>query len=157
VAHIIAPRRIAVATLSELDYDRVSVGMPVEVQFATNPSKKVDARISQILPTSDPEEQEYRVYLDVDIEEEKLIPGLTGKITVIVSERKDAVLVPSQAVLGNTVLKVENNRIREVEVKTGYRTMMVVEILDGLEAGDVIVTESTHLFKNGQIVKREWE
>lgn len=156
-ATVIDQRLLVVGLLSEDDFDKVQEGYPVELSLNAFPDTIFKGKVDQILPMSDPETRKFEIYIDADIPKEKLIPGLTGEIVVIADERKNAVVVPSQAVFEGHVLKVEGNKIRKVPVETGFVTLMEIEILSGLEAGDIVVTESNNLFEDGQLVRTIWE
>ena len=157
VIRMIDDRRLMVGLISEDDYDKVKVGYPVEISLAAYPNTVFKGEIEQILPMSDSETRKFEVYIKADIAPAKLIPGLTGEIVVIADEHKNAVVVPSQAVYEGYVLKVEGNKIRKVPVETGFVSLMEIEILSGIDAGDIIVTESNNLYEDGQLVRTQWE
>jgi HlyD family secretion protein len=70
-----------------------------------------------------------------------LLPGLSADVEVIVRARDSVVRVPTSVILqGGRVLTVRNGVIESVAVRTGISNWEVTEILDGLQAGDVIVT-----------------
>ena len=68
------------------------------------------ATVTQILPTADPATQRYVVHLQVDIDPEKLVPGITGEVVIDVGEHDKTLLVPRRALYGRSLLVVNNGR-----------------------------------------------
>ena len=157
VFNIIDSRRLVVAEISEEDFDKVKEGMPASVRFLAYPNEIFKATVIQILPTADPVTQRYQTYLSVEVENERLKPGLTGEVSIIVAERSDSILIPSQALIGNNVLRVRGSRIEHVKVVPGFRSLINVEIVDGIREGDVVVTEELTRFRDGELVRTNWE
>jgi len=157
VFNIIDSRRLVTAEISEEDFDKVKEGLPALVRFLAYPSEVFQATVIQILPTADPVTQRYQIYLSVDVENERLTPGLTGEVSIVVAERSDSILIPSQALIGNNVLRVNGSRIEHVKVVPGFKGLLKVEIVDGIREGDIVVTEELTRFRNGELVRTTWE
>jgi len=157
VFNIIDSRRLIVAEISEEDFDKVKEGMPASVRFLAYPNEIFKATVIQILPTADPVTQRYQVYLNVQVENERLKPGLTGEVSIVVAERSDSILIPSQALIGNNVLRVRGSRVEHVKVVPGFRSLINVEIVDGIREGDIVVTEELTRFSDGELVRTIWE
>ena len=84
------------------------------VGSTTGPSKK-------ILPTADPETQRHLVDLNItDIEPEKLIPGITGEVTIVVGTRQAKAIIPRRALFNESVYVVKDGRVELRKVKKGY-------------------------------------
>lgn len=77
--------------------------------------------------------------------EQRLFPGQWAKIRVRTGER-NSILVPSAAILQraelNSVYVLHNGEPRLRQVRTGERFDGQTEILAGLQAGDVIITDA---------------
>jgi RND family efflux transporter MFP subunit len=157
VFDIIDSRRLVVAEISEEDFDKVEEGLPARVRFLAYPDEVFQATVIQVLPTADPITQRYEIYLSVDVENDRLTPGLTGEVSIIVDERADSILVPSQALIGNNVLIVKDSRIKRVRVKPGFRSLLKVEILEGVRENDIVVTEELTRFRDNELVRTIWE
>jgi membrane fusion protein (multidrug efflux system) len=71
-------------------------------------------------------------------------PGSFVKVYAELGQVKNALLVPTQCVIptlkGQKVFVVKNNTATEVPVTIGVRTDTRIQILDGLQPGDTIVT-----------------
>lgn len=70
--------------------------------------------------------------------------GMFAKARIVLREKPEALVVPEEAILpvGSVafVYKVDAGKAMRTEVKTGLRTAGKVEVLSGLQAGDVVVT-----------------
>lgn len=153
---IIDDRRLVTAEISEEDFNKVREGLDSRVRFLAYPDSTFNAKVTQILPMADPITQRYKIYLGVDIEPRKLTPGLTGEVSIIVGERTDSLLIPSQAIIGNNVLRVRNSKVEIVRVTPGFRSLLQVEILDGIREGDTIIREELTRFRDGDLVRIQW-
>ena len=72
----------------------------------------------------------------------KLLVGYSADIEVILAVRNDVVRVPTSALLeGNRVLVAgKEGELLERKIKTGLSNWEFSEVLDGLEAGERVVT-----------------
>jgi membrane fusion protein (multidrug efflux system) len=71
-------------------------------------------------------------------------PGAFAKVELVLSTNNNAVVVPSEALVpdmvGQKVFRVSGGKALSSTVRTGIRTESMVEITQGLSAGDTIVT-----------------
>lgn len=76
--------------------------------------------------------------------EEQFYPGSFVKVFVNLSDTKNAMMIPTQAVIavlkGQKVFVSKNNTAVEVPVKIGVRTEKKIQVLEGLQPGDTIIT-----------------
>ena len=86
----------------------------------------------------------------------ELLPGLYTDIRLRQKEISDAIAVPSEAIVPemgkNKVFVYRNGKAEPVEVVTGIRTDAEVQILQGLQSGDTIITSGTLQLRNGSAV-----
>ena len=84
------------------------------------------------------------------------MPGLYTDIRLRQKEISDAIAVPSEAIVPemgkNKVFVYRNGKAEPVEVVTGIRTDAEVQILQGLQSGDTIITSGTLQLRNGSAV-----
>ena len=85
-----------------------------------------------------------------------LRPGLLVRVTVKGPER-EAVMVPESAILqraqGAILYTVADDKVTEVKVKLGKRMDGKVEVVEGLKAGDTVVTAGNAQLSNGTKVE----
>lgn len=152
LATLITNTRTVEAKVSEENFADIEIGKPATVRFLSYGDQKFEAKVSKILPTADPETQRYILHLDVDIDPKLLKPGITGEAAIIIGERDNTLIIPRRAMMGNSVLVVENGRVAVRAVKPGYTSWNVVEILEGLSEGELVIVEQVDQFRPGDRV-----
>ncbi len=135
----------AIIGVSESYFPLISKGLPAEVRSDIYPDKKFRGKIYRIYPTVDPSTHLFQVEIEVANPGEKLRPGMFVR-TNINYGTAESILVPSVAVLKQTgtneryVFINEGNKAVRKTVKTGVILDDKVEITEGLEAGDELIT-----------------
>lgn len=155
IATIISTARTVEAKVSEENFAGLEVGQKASVRFLPYGVQLYDATIVKILPTSDPQTQRYIVHLDVKIGPDKLVPGITGEVSIVVGERKAQANVPRRALFGNNVFVVNNGRVELRQVEVGYTSLTTVEILKGLATGETVIVDEIDRFQDGDRVRMQ--
>jgi RND family efflux transporter MFP subunit len=154
IATIMAVGRVIEAKLSEENFSLVQIGQKASVRFLTHGNNQYNAVISKVLPSADSTTQRYTVFLDVFLPEDRvLVPGLTGEVSIIIAERADAVIVPRRALIGEYLYVVEGSRLTRRKIEKGYESLNQVEIVKGLQPGELVVVEQHDLFRDGDRVR----
>lgn len=80
----------------------------------------------------------------VDNRDRELRPGAFVTVDLQIDEIAGGLMVPSQSIVptlrGHSVFVVKDGKARQQDVKLGIRTPTQVQILEGLAAGDVVLT-----------------
>ncbi len=136
--------------------DDIDPGMKARVRLADG--NWVDAEVTKVpsrgdeLPTGEPDRRvrlkiinKEEVSRKLEIPEDEIINfGQLLSTYIILSEEKDTLLLPKAAVRDysdRTFVRVQDEDVRkEVDIKTGLEGDTRVEILEGLEEGDVVIT-----------------
>ncbi|WP_415911117.1 efflux RND transporter periplasmic adaptor subunit [Oleiharenicola sp. Vm1] len=156
IATVMATTRTVEAKLSEEKFATVKVGQKASVRFLTYGADQYNAVVSKILPSADSATQRYTVFLDVSLPEGRvLVPGLTGEVSIIISERKNAVLIPRRALIGDYVYVVNGSRLQRRKVEKGYEGLNQVEITKGLQTDELVVVEEQDRFRDGDSVRTQ--
>lgn len=153
IATIISTARTVEAKVSEENFAGLEVGQKASVRFLPYGVQLYDATIIKILPTSDPQTQRYIVHLDVKIDPDKLVPGITGEVSIVVGERQAQANIPRRALFGNNVYVVKDGRVELRQVEVGYTSLTTVEILKGLSTGETVIVDDIDRFQDGQRVR----
>jgi len=85
---------------------------------------------------------------------DNLMAGMTGEMNIITGTHKNAVLVPTRALLVDQALVVKHGIIRRRTVKVGFRTLDFAEALSGLSVGDRVVVSDQDRLHPGQQVRQ---
>ena len=87
----------------------------------------------------------------------QLRAGLFARIRLIVEQRADAIMVPEEALIPKGarryVYRVVDGQARLTEVRLGLRQTGRVEIIEGLAAGDVVITAGQAKVREGARVE----
>jgi RND family efflux transporter MFP subunit len=87
----------------------------------------------------------------------KLKPGMFARMTIAVSQRENAVVVPDSSLIRTGeetyVFVVNNGKTHRCKVKLGLSQGQFQEVLEGVSAGDMVVTHGQTQLKDGQIVE----
>ncbi len=153
LATLISKSRVVEAKISEENFAELAVGQRAGVSFLSYGPQQYRATLSKKLPTANAETQRYTIHLDVEIPEEKLVPGLTGEVVIVIGQRDNQMIIPRRALRGNQVLLVDGGKVTLRTVEAGYMALNEVEIVKGLEPGDQVIVEELDTFRPGQRVR----
>ncbi|HSA90908.1 MAG TPA: efflux RND transporter periplasmic adaptor subunit [Burkholderiales bacterium] len=86
----------------------------------------------------------------------RLRPGMFARVQLTLGARENAVWIPEEAIVprgqDSFVFRVVDGKAELVPVQTGTRKVGEVEIMKGIAAGDVVVTEGTQRLVSGMQV-----
>ena len=150
-----------VIEVSDRDLAQVSVGQPVDVQLDALPGETISGRITRIAPAADPTSRLIPVEVTIPNNAGRIGSGLLARVT-LVGAGSDLVAIPQRALdiatnAGPTLYVVTDVNDQEATVQArpvevGRENDSRVEILSGLEAGEVIVVRSSGDLSDGQVV-----
>jgi len=156
IAQLIAISRTVEGRLSEENIAGVKVGQKAVVSFLSYGDERYDAKVSKVLSTSDPQTQRYVVHLEIDPKQlppARLMPGITGEVSVIIDEHPAKAIVARRAVFGNKLFVVKDGRVELRTVKLGFVSLSAVEILEGVSEGELVIVDQLDRFSDGKPVK----
>jgi RND family efflux transporter, MFP subunit len=117
----------------------------------------MSGKISAVDPGADQTTRTIRVRAIVPNAGKKLTAGSFAHVIVPLSTDNNTILIPSQAVIPTTrdkkVAILKNGKADMVTVVLGTRTSDKVEVMQGLNAGDTIITTGIMQVKPGMDVK----
>ena len=134
------------APMDEIDSGRIDLGLPVRITVDSRPDETFLGKVTRIAPyVLDIEAQNRTVEIEVELDDpaisSSLLPGTSSDVEVILQTMQDAPRIPTSALFqNNRVLVVEEDELAEREVEIGLRNWDFVEIVSGLEEGEVVVT-----------------
>src|SRR3989344_4916972 len=129
--------------IDEADISKLSEGQPAEVILDAYPDKIFKGSVEQILPqTKSTSTGATVITARIKLDESKMefINGLNGQASVILSEQKNVLTIPQEALReDNTVLIQTPDGVRSQKVVPGIRSDTDVEIKEGLKEEDRVV------------------
>ena len=119
-------------------------GQLVRLSTPTNPDGKVEGEVTDIISMIDTSNRSVKLVVEVD-NPGNWKPGASVTGEVVLSTKPDAVIVPAQSVVlrpaGNVVYVIENNVANQRVVQIGQRSNGMLEIIDGVKAGEVVAND----------------
>jgi len=136
------------APMDEVDAPKIAVGQPVRVTLDALPGKVIPGKVRRVAPyVSAVEKQARTVDVEVDFVQPeatgKLLVGYSADVEIILAGRDKVLRIPTAAIQeGGRVLlfNPDSGKLEERTVKTGLANWEYTEVLEGLAAGDRIVT-----------------
>ena len=143
--------------LPERYYRVIAEGGLVRAAPDALPGEVFEGRIYAIAPVVDINGRSVAVKARVANPERRLRPGMFVRVSLLVDRRADALVAPESAIVqrgdGHFVYRVEDGKAVLAKVRLGLRQTGRIEVVDGLSAGDTIVTAGQIKLRPGDRVK----
>lgn len=142
------------ANLSEADITKVKVGTIVKVNVQST-DKTIEAKVTAVSPVMDSQLKAYPVEITIPNPSNELKSDMVVNVTFPSSttEGANALVISRKAVFDRDgkqyVFKLEGETAKLTEVTTGKSSSDVIEITNGLAAGDQIVVKGQTLLQDG--------
>ncbi len=147
-----------VVQIPDQDVPLIAVGDPVDILIDALPGAKFLGKISRFAEVEDGQTRLMRAEVDLPNADNKLHPGMYGKVIVHLSSSHGVIRVPASALHEQTddgqatLYVVQNGKAELRHVRRGKDNGHQVEILDGLTGGDeVVVSQSGQLFDGAPV------
>lgn len=156
-----------IASMQKIDLLKVDFSIPEKyagqvvvgdlVQFKSEETKQqFTGRLYAIEPKIDPATRTLQLRAFVENKNESILPGSYVQIELKLRKIPNALLVPTQAIIpvlrGQTLFVRKNGVAVSVPVKTGIRTASLVQITEGISAGDTVLTTGLMQLRTGMKV-----
>jgi len=143
--------------LPEAYLGQLKPGQAIEVSSDALPGQKFEAVLDAVNPLLDTGGRAIAARAHLANADGRLRPGMFVRVRLIFEQRSKVLLVPEQAIVPDTttpfVFVVQEGKAMRVPVKTGTRRNAQVEIVEGLKAGDEVVTAGQMKLRDGAPVK----
>ena len=141
----------------ERETGRIHAGQPAQVAVDALPDAGFDGKVLRVAPEIDPTSGTFRVTVTVDNADGRLRPGMFGRVGIRVDRREDALLTPLDAVVvfrdQSSLFVVREGLAERREVTTGYVSEGNIEILEGANAGELVVMSGQEGLRDGARVR----
>jgi Cu(I)/Ag(I) efflux system membrane fusion protein len=140
----------------------VSPGSRVAALATALPGKRFDGRVSAILPEVNPTTRTLKVRIELVNPSGELVPGMFTTVDFAPGVKREALMVPSEAVIHTgerTVVVVAEaagdgkQQFRPVDVETGSEAEGMTEVRKGLDAGQKVVVSGQFLLDSEASLK----
>ena len=138
------------AEVFERQASEVEVGLPVTMTLDFLPGKQWRGAVDYIYPALDAKTRTLKIRLRFDNDDDELKPNMFAQVIIHRANKKEALLVPLEAVIrtgsnDRVVLALGEGKFKSVAVKLGRLNGNFAEILEGLDEGTAIVTSAQFL------------
>ncbi|MCJ7452920.1 MAG: efflux RND transporter periplasmic adaptor subunit [Steroidobacteraceae bacterium] len=139
-------------TVPESYLSTLAPGLPITALSIAYPGRTFEGKVSSVDSRVDPNTRSVTVRALVPNPENLLKPGMFMNVRL---ERgaADALLVPEQALVPEQgdvfVFVLEGDAVAKRLIRIGQRRVGDVQVLQGLSAGDLVVTEGTQKLRDG--------
>ena len=141
--------------LPETVYGQIHAGQTVDAESAAFPGRTFVGKVTAIDSRIDPVSRAFRVHALLPNEDRALPVGMFMRLDLALDDRH-AVVVPEEALViegGNTLIYVvEDDKAEKRAIRTGLRRNGIVEVLEGVAAGDVVVSRGIQSVRDGSPV-----
>lgn len=135
---------------------RIKVGE--KLSFTTDATDQLyQGQVYAIDPRIDQNTRTLKIRAISDNTDGDLLPGQFAKISLVLQEEDDAIMLPTEAIVpqldGHIVYKYSNGTAKEVAVNIGIRTPNELEIAEGLNQGDTVIVSGILQIQDGSSVE----
>ena len=141
-----------VAEVNEEEINRIAAGQKAFLRSEAFPGRALRASVSQITPKGDPTRKTFRVYLRLP-QDTQLRIGMSVEVNIIFREKQAAIVVPAEAVAGDSVQMVDDGRIKRVPVKVGIRGSRNIEIIGDVSKGTPVLSPARRDLADGARIR----
>ncbi|MGB8065992.1 MAG: efflux RND transporter periplasmic adaptor subunit [Candidatus Sulfotelmatobacter sp.] len=142
------------ANVPESESAAYHVGQPVEVNVMAYPDRVFKGKVSKIYEAVDPNTHRVTIRSEIADPKNELRPGMLANFIIRVDGPVVATAMPANGVVrepdGTMVAWVTTDRKHFVQqiIKTGLRQNGQVQILDGLQQGELVVSDGAVFLSN---------
>jgi membrane fusion protein, heavy metal efflux system len=136
------------ADVREVEAPLVEIGQAVEVRVLALPGKVFEAKLTAVGSAVDPVTHRVPVRATIANPDGKLKPQMFASFSIITSGESDALAVPEEAVVregdaARVWVVQADNGLALRQIRTGRINNGMVEVLEGLEPGEKVVTRGS--------------
>jgi membrane fusion protein, heavy metal efflux system len=142
------------ANVSETDVPLFHLGQPVQVKVMAYSNRMFTGKVSKIYETVDPNTHRVTIRSEISDPKDELRPGMLANFVIRVHDPVETTAIPANGVVreadGTMTAWVTTDRHRFVQriVKIGLRKDDRVQILDGLQRGELVVADGAVFLSN---------
>ena len=123
--------------VDEVDIVKLKTDQEVLITLDAYNGQIFTGKISKIYPKKDERNQTFKVEATFDDAPEVLYPGLSGEANIVISTKKEVLVIPKEYVMDENKIKTDSGI---VEIATGLQNLEHIEVLSG-------ITKDTYIYK----------
>ena len=132
--------------VSKYDILDIREGQRAVVDIAGRSYEGTVSKTGKLATEDSSDKNRVKVEISLSNADEAAIIGLEGDATIYTDEKEGAITIPIEALYsddnGDYSYLIKNGKVEKVYIKTGIRDGMAVEVTEGLDNGDIVITDS---------------
>ena len=146
------------AEVFESQADWVKVGQPADVRLSYLPGRVWEGEVEYVYPSLNPKTRTIKARLHFQNPDEALKPNMFADVTIYGGPKKNIIVIPREALIRTgseerVIVSLGEGRYQPRKVIVGIEAGDWVEILSGLDAGEMIVTSGQFLIDSEASIK----
>ena len=135
---------VAYLHIPEREYRQIAAGQPVVIDIDAVADQEFLATVTRISPIVDPETGTFKITIEIRDESRRIKPGMFGRMSIVYDRHEDVLQIPRSAIVEEmgteSVFVVEDDKAVRRLVRTGYGENGMIEIAEGLDDTDNVIT-----------------
>ena len=135
---------VAYLHIPEREYRQIAAGQPVAIDIDAVADQEFLATVTRISPIVDPETGTFKITIEIRDESRRIKPGMFGRMSIVYDRHEDVLQIPRSAIVEEmgteSVFVVEDDKAVRRLVRTGYGENGMIEIAEGLDDTDNVIT-----------------
>ena len=133
--------------IGEMDIERMRVGQRAFIRLEAFPGPVFNGTVADIAPMASPQPgapdiHVFELVIDIDEQDERLKPGMSAEVEIVLHAIPNALSVPLNAVFARAdrwvAYRLEGSDFAPVEVELSAQNAIAVVVASGLAEGDVV-------------------
>lgn len=149
------------ATLMEDEVNYVKVGQAVDIVIPAISTQTYKGIVSKISPYASDKDKSYPLWVEVENQERVLKPGMFAEVKLKYNRLEGVIAVPKDCIVDKgdkkVIYVVNVDKAAERPVKIGIVLNGTVEVTEGLNPGDILITSGLNTLKDGKSVSIKGE
>lgn len=146
----------AVIAVPQSDLSSVKIGQTVKVMVGGDNSKEYDGVVKRIELSADTTSRVFECKIELSNQDQPLKPGMYGTVNIVGGQKEEMLAVPTDALIGSagdySVFINDKGIAREHIVSIGQIANGLVEIKNGLNDGNRVITTNVNTLQDGDAV-----
>ncbi|MCG8697814.1 MAG: efflux RND transporter periplasmic adaptor subunit [Bacteroidales bacterium] len=143
--------------LPEKYFGSLERGLEAYITSYTDPLDTLYGKVTQIAPAIDPDARTFKCFIVVENKRKKILPGMFVKADLVIQSAKNTITIPKEIIVSRNrkqwVYVVEKGVAKSRFIVTGLENDTHMEVKEGLEVGEVVVSKGFETLQDDSKVK----
>ncbi|NGP86839.1 efflux RND transporter periplasmic adaptor subunit [Fodinibius halophilus] len=148
---------LAVLDIPEHEMNKLNKGQSAKIKVDAIPGATFSGRVLRISPTVNSETGTFEVTVSIKDESRKLKPGMFGRVRIVYDTHQNTLMIPKNAVMtedgASSVYVINDKMAYRQNVRTGYINGDNIEIIEGINPADTVVTVGQNSLQDSALVE----